>query len=161
MLMKCLHSLYQQTTLIGNLQPSLLFLVVMKCWVLKKPALQECVASCLRFTYTVKLLFPSKAEQVRVQDQKSIHWHPLHQVTPALLISHSFSKLIYSYRAKAPCNTETTNDNLTTSLYYLLSPTFSLNLCAVLYAKCPFSFLNLRAQMLILNFFKNISETVK
>lgn len=73
--MKCLHSVYQQTTLIGNLQPSLLFLVVMKCWVLKKPALQECVASCLLFTYTVKLLFPGKAEQERGQDQKSIHWH--------------------------------------------------------------------------------------
>lgn len=94
------------------------------------------------------------------RSKEYIHWHPLHQVTPALLISHSFSELIYSYRAKALCNTETTNDNLTTSLYYLLSPTFSLNLCTVLYAKCPFSFLKLRAQMLILNFFKN-SEIVK
>ena len=48
----------------------------MKCWVMKKLALEECVANCLLFTYTVKLLFPSKAEQVQGQDQKSMRWHP-------------------------------------------------------------------------------------
>ena len=123
----------------------------MKCWALNTPALQECGANCLLFTYTVKLLFPSKAGQVQGQDQRVYTGIQLHWVTPALLISHSASKLIFSASTITPYNVKTAKWNSTTNPDCLsVSSISGLSFCNVQPAE--YSALNLGAQKLFFLF---------
>ncbi|XP_006777306.1 PREDICTED: lactation elevated protein 1 [Myotis davidii] len=69
---------------------------IMKCWVLKKPALQECVASCLLFTYTVKLLFPAKLNKKGDKIKRVYIGTRLQQVTDiadAMILKQLFENL--------------------------------------------------------------------